>query len=121
MLNLQRRLQGLVFLALTFLLLWYFMEIIEDLSDTHRFKYLSWPFGIVFGSTAATIIVKLLNRDPSDAKSPQTIGRGITGLVILNLATAVLATVTAQTINPAYDFRTPLLRFSALLLHQFWT
>ena len=93
-------------------LLWYAIEIIYSFYRTRSFKPLSILFGVLLIVIGAEVVRNLLHRASS-------VLRIALGLIGLNIGVAVLAVWTALKINPSYNFVTPLLEFSFLLLRQF--
>jgi hypothetical protein len=111
----------IVFAALIFLQLWLYGEIVFCLIQTSKLKALSALFFVIALAAVCTITTRPLDLHRSELNaSNRCIGRAVSALFVLNFATAVLALVTALILKASYDFQTPLLRFSALLLNQLW-
>ena len=112
----------LTIVALSFALGRSFAEIMTSLHQTARFRFLSVLFLVIAVPVVLSLVVKLLLPD-GDAipSSGLRLRRTLWVLALLNLAVPAVAIETALTINPNYDFGTPLLRFSAKLMHQLWS
>jgi hypothetical protein len=105
--------------ALIVFLVWSLGEIEICLYKTAAYSPLLALFFIVAAPTAVAIAVgppETGGSDPESSSLPSR--RDIRRLLLLNIATIVLAVTTAQALNAAYRFKTPLLNLSARLMSQ---
>ncbi len=91
-------------------LLWYGFEISRSLLLTHGFRQLTWLFILFFGLLGGTAVKELVKMTNAAYLALALAG--------LNIVTATAAIWAAEIANPKYEFVTPLLRFSAILLRH---